>query len=82
MFLNRFIKTKEDGEEPMADTIDVRDLPDEDVEIVEMLVERLKERAKRKKRAKRFNFDWEGGLSKLAGEMNSVELQHKSLKWR
>ena len=30
----------------------------------------------------RFEFDWEGELSKLRKEYTSVELQHKALEWR
>jgi len=30
----------------------------------------------------KFNFDWEGGLSKLKNKFTSVELQHKALEWR
>ena len=29
-----------------------------------------------------FNFDWEGGLSKLKNKFTSVELQHKAMEWR
>jgi hypothetical protein len=34
------------------------------------------------KKAKKFRFDWEGGLSHLKNEFTSVELAHKSLEWR
>lgn len=30
----------------------------------------------------KFQFDWEGGLSKLRDQYTSVELQHKALEWR
>ncbi len=30
----------------------------------------------------KFNFTWEGGLSKLKKEFTSVELQHKATEWR
>lgn len=29
-----------------------------------------------------FSFDWEGKLSGLDGEYDSVDLQHKALGWR
>lgn len=31
---------------------------------------------------KKFEFDWEGGLSDLKEKFTSVELQHKALEWR
>ena len=31
---------------------------------------------------KKFEFNWEGGLSKLKKEFTSVELQHKVSEWR
>ena len=33
-------------------------------------------------KAKRFRFDWEGGLSEIREKFTSVELQHKVLEWR
>ena len=33
-------------------------------------------------KAKKFKFDWEGGLSEIREKVTSVELQHKSLEWR
>jgi hypothetical protein len=33
-------------------------------------------------KAKRFSFDWEGGLSEIREKFTSVELQHKALEWR
>jgi hypothetical protein len=33
-------------------------------------------------KAKKFKFDWEGGLSEIRGKFTSVELQHKALEWR
>jgi len=36
----------------------------------------------KKPKAKKFTFNWEGGLSELKEEFTSVELQHKSLEWR
>jgi len=32
--------------------------------------------------AKKFRFDWEGGLSKIREEFTSVEFQHKASEWR
>jgi hypothetical protein len=29
-----------------------------------------------------FQFDWEGGLSKLKNKFTSIELQHKVSEWR
>ncbi len=31
---------------------------------------------------KKFNFDWEGGLSDIKENFTSIELQHKALRWR
>ncbi|NOX36454.1 MAG: DUF2281 domain-containing protein [Calditrichaeota bacterium] len=31
---------------------------------------------------KKFQFDWEGGLSNLRKQYTSVELQHKAMDWR
>ena len=33
-------------------------------------------------RAKKFKFDWEGGLSEVKEKFTSVELQHKASEWR
>jgi hypothetical protein len=30
----------------------------------------------------KFNFDWEGKLSKFKDKYTSIELQHKALDWR
>lgn len=48
MFINRLIKTKREGEEPMADTIDVKDLPEEHVQMLERWVRHLKARTKKR----------------------------------
>ena len=32
--------------------------------------------------AKKFMFDWEGGLSEIKEKFTSVEFQHKALEWR
>lgn len=31
---------------------------------------------------KKLKFDWEGGLSELTEQYNSVELQHHAMEWR
>ncbi len=31
--------------------------------------------------AKKFKFDWEGGLSEIQEKFTSVELQHRALEW-
>ena len=31
---------------------------------------------------KKLKFDWEGGLSVLTEQYNSVELQHQAMEWR
>lgn len=49
MFIRRFGRKEEKGEHAMAETINVRDLPDEDVQLLERWVERLRARAKRKR---------------------------------
>jgi len=36
----------------------------------------------KKLKAKKFKFDWEGGLSEIKEKFTSVELQHKALEWR
>ena len=45
-------------------------------------IEFLLQKHKRGKNRRKFKFDWEGGLSELKQEYNSVELQHKALEWR
>ena len=42
----------------------------------------LKKYKGRETKAKKFEFDWEGGLSELREKFTSVELQHKALEWR
>jgi hypothetical protein len=49
MFRKHLNKTRSEGETPMAGAINVRDLDSEDVEIVEKLVERLREKARMRK---------------------------------
>lgn len=38
--------------------------------------------SKEVERDHKFKFDWEGGLSELKDQYNSVELQHKAMDWR
>lgn len=54
------------------------DLRREVLDYVEFLLSKYKEREAKKK----FEFDWEGGLSDLKEKFTSVELQHKALEWR
>ena len=42
----------------------------------------LKKYKCRETKAKKFEFDWEGGLSEIREKFTSVELQHKALEWR
>ena len=42
----------------------------------------LKKYKSRETKAKKFKFDWEGGLSEIREKFTSVELQHKALEWR
>lgn len=42
----------------------------------------LKKYKGREIKAKKFEFDWEGGLSEIRETFTSVELQHKALEWR
>jgi hypothetical protein len=57
MDTNRFQRTKEKGEEPMADTIDVHDLTGEQVEALERLVKLFREQAKLVKLTKEMQED-------------------------
>jgi hypothetical protein len=63
--------------------VKIRELPDdlrrEVLNYVEFLLTNYKNR---EASAKKFKFDWEGGLSELKGEFTSVELQHKASEWR
>jgi hypothetical protein len=42
----------------------------------------LKKHKVKKSVAKKFKFDWEGGLFGIRKEFSSVELQHRALEWR
>lgn len=55
------------------------DLRGEVLDYVEFLLSKYN---KKEARRKRFDFDWEGGLSELKEKCTSVELQHKALEWR
>jgi hypothetical protein len=61
----------------------IRELPEglrrEVLDYVEFLLKKYKGR---KIGAKKFKFDWEGGLSEIREKFTSVELQHKVLDWR
>ena len=61
----------------------MRELP-EDLrrEILDYMEFLLKKYKSKKAEAKKFKFDWVGGLSELRGKFTSVELQHKALEWR
>jgi hypothetical protein len=54
------------------------DLKKEVLDYIEFLLQKYGTEAKKKK----FQFDWEGGLSELKEKYTSVELQHKALEWR
>lgn len=54
------------------------DLKKEVMDYIEFLLQKYGKKIKKKK----FNFDWEGGLSELKGKFTSVELRHKALEWR
>ncbi len=82
MFANRFIRTKNAKNRKMPESIDVRDLSGDDVEIIKALVEKLRGKTCVTKKTKKFAFQWEGGLRHIAEKASSVELQHKSLNWR
>ncbi|MEW6685527.1 MAG: DUF2281 domain-containing protein [Candidatus Edwardsbacteria bacterium] len=55
------------------------DLRREVLDYVEFL---LKKYQGKETKARKFKFDWEGGLSELRDKFTSVELQHKALEWR
>lgn len=61
----------------------IRELPEELKREVLDYVEFLLNKHRGKEiRAKKFDFDWEGGLSELQGKFTSAGLQHKALEWR
>ena len=63
--------------------VKIRELPDDLRREVLNYVEFLLTKYKSKETpAKKFKFDWEGGLSELREKFTSVELQHKASEWR
>jgi hypothetical protein len=63
--------------------VKIRELPKDLRREVLDYMEFLLRKYKRKETvAKKFKFDWEGGLSEIRGKFTSVELQHKALEWR
>jgi len=63
--------------------IRMRELP-EDLrkEVLDYMEFLLRKYKGKKSKAKKFRFDWEGGLSEIGEKFTSVELQHKALEWR
>jgi hypothetical protein len=61
----------------------IRELP-EDLrrEVLDYMEFLLKKYKGKEIKAKRFKFDWEGGLSEIGEKLTSVELQHRALEWR
>ena len=51
-------------------------------EVLDYMEVLLKKYKGRETKAKKFKFDWEGGLSEIREKFTSVELQHKALEWR
>ncbi|OQX81006.1 MAG: hypothetical protein B6D56_03555 [Candidatus Omnitrophica bacterium 4484_70.1] len=64
-------------------TLKIKELPEdlrrEVLDYIELLLKKYKNV---KVRARKFKFDWEGGLSEIGEKISSVELQHKVLEWR
>ena len=61
----------------------IRELP-EDLrrEVLDYIEFLLKKYKSGEIEARKFKFDWEGGLSEIREKFTSVELQHKALEWR
>jgi len=63
--------------------VKMQELPEnlrrEVLDYVELLLKKYKGR---EAKAKKFKFDWKGGLSEIREKFTSVELQHKALEWR
>ncbi|MCD6521382.1 DUF2281 domain-containing protein [Candidatus Calescamantes bacterium] len=55
------------------------DLKREVLDYIEFLLRKYK---RVKIGARKFKFDWEGGLSEIGKKFTSVGLQHKALEWR
>lgn len=58
----------------------VKELPDDLKKEVLNYIKKLMKH--KRKKVDNFKFDWEGGLEELKDKFTSVELQHKSSKWR
>ena len=58
----------------------VKELPDNLKKEVLNYIKKLMKH--KRKKVDNFKFDWEGGLEELKDKFTSVELQHKSSKWR
>ena len=61
----------------------MRELP-EDLgrEVLDYIEFLLKKYKNKENEARKFKFDWEGGLSEIREKFTSVELQHKALELR
>jgi len=63
--------------------VKIHELPDnlrrEVLDYVEFLLQKYKGK---ETNAKKFTFDWEGGLSEIKEKFTSIELQHKAVEWR
>lgn len=63
--------------------VKIRELPaDLKREVLDYIEFLLKKYKGEENWAKKFKFDWEGGLSEIREEFSSVELQHRALEWR
>ncbi|MCS4542091.1 MAG: DUF2281 domain-containing protein [Euryarchaeota archaeon] len=63
--------------------VKVRELPEDLRGAVLDYMDFLLQKYKSKKvAAKKFRFNWEGGLSNIRKKFTSVELQHRALEWR
>jgi len=64
----------------------IRELPDDlRREVLDYMEFLLKKYRGKEIKAKRFRFDWEGGLSEISEireKFTSVELQHRASEWR
>jgi Protein of unknown function (DUF2281) len=57
-------------------------LPDDLKREVLNFIDFLMAKRRQEKMSGQFDFTWEGGLKKMKGNFNSVDLQHKSMEWR
>ena len=61
----------------------IRELPEnlrkEVLDYIEFLIKKYRNK---EAGARKFRFDWEGGLVEVKEKFTSVELQHKALEWR